>query len=97
MLQKLGRKPALGRRLLLAPPSGRGKWASWTWAGPCYDDQILERKGTDMTLCPVALAVGCRKCAVVSMCPLKGVIGDYKETEPADKKQQAAEPKREEK
>jgi len=31
------------------------------------------------------------------MCPLKGVIGDYKETEEADKKQQAAQPKREEK
>jgi hypothetical protein len=30
-----------------------------------------------------------------SMCPLKGVIGDYKETAPEPKK--AAEPKREEK
>jgi len=32
-----------------------------------------------MTLCPVAIAVGCRKCPVVGVCPLKGVIGDYKE------------------
>jgi hypothetical protein len=32
-----------------------------------------------MTLCPVALAVGCRKCPVFSVCPVKGVIGDYKE------------------
>jgi hypothetical protein len=32
-----------------------------------------------MTLCPVALAVGCRKCPVFGVCPLKGVIGDYKE------------------
>lgn len=31
-----------------------------------------------MTLCPVALATGCKKCAIFSMCPLKGVIGDYK-------------------
>ena len=31
-----------------------------------------------MTLCPVALAVGCEKCALFSVCPLKGVIGDYK-------------------
>lgn len=31
-----------------------------------------------MTLCPVALAVGCRKCPVFGVCPLKGVIGDYK-------------------
>ena len=36
-----------------------------------------------MTLCPVALAVGCKKCAVFQICPLKGVIGDYKkEDEP---------------
>ncbi|MCX7139349.1 MAG: hypothetical protein NTW47_22730 [Proteobacteria bacterium] len=31
-----------------------------------------------MTLCPVALAVGCSKCAAFKMCPLKGVIGDFK-------------------
>jgi hypothetical protein len=29
-----------------------------------------------MTLCPVALAVGWRKCPVFSVCPLKSVIGD---------------------
>jgi len=29
-----------------------------------------------MTLCPIALAAGCRKCPVFSICPLKGVIGD---------------------
>ena len=49
-----------------------------------------------MTLCPVALAVGCRKCAVFSVGPLKGVIGDYKEAE-QEKKQQEPEKKREEK
>lgn len=31
-----------------------------------------------MTLCPVAIVVGCKKCAVVELCPLKEVIGDYK-------------------
>ena len=31
-----------------------------------------------MTLCPIALAVGCKKCPAFSACPLKGVIGDYK-------------------
>jgi hypothetical protein len=31
-----------------------------------------------MTLCPVALAVSCRKCPVFSICPLKTVIGDQK-------------------
>ncbi len=29
-----------------------------------------------MTLCPVAIAVGCQKCPVFSVCPLKSVIGD---------------------
>ena len=35
-----------------------------------------------MTLCPVALAVGCRKCPVFSVCPLKSVIGDQAKAEP---------------
>jgi len=35
-----------------------------------------------MTLCPVALAVGCIKCPVVNMCPAKGIIGDYKKDAP---------------
>jgi hypothetical protein len=30
-----------------------------------------------MTLCPIALAVGCRKCPIFKMCPVKSVIGDY--------------------
>ena len=34
-----------------------------------------------MTLCPVAIAVGCRKCPVFAVCPVKGVIGDYKKDE----------------
>jgi hypothetical protein len=38
----------------------------------------------EMTLCPVALAVGCRKCPVFGVCPLKGVIGDYKAERKAD-------------
>ncbi len=31
-----------------------------------------------MTLCPIALAVGCKKCPTFKICPLKSVIGDYK-------------------
>jgi len=31
-----------------------------------------------MVLCPVALAVGCRKCPIFNVCPAKSVIGDYK-------------------
>lgn len=30
-----------------------------------------------MTLCPIALAAGCKKCPAFSICPLKSVIGDY--------------------
>lgn len=29
-----------------------------------------------MTLCPIAIAVGCQKCPAFSVCPLKAVIGD---------------------
>jgi len=42
-----------------------------------------------MTLCPVALAVGCKKCPAFEFCPLKGVIGDYKKEEEEQTKQQA--------
>jgi hypothetical protein len=35
-----------------------------------------------MTICPVALAVGCKKCPVFSICPLKSVIGDQKKGAP---------------
>lgn len=31
-----------------------------------------------MTLCPIAIAVGCRKCPAFSVCPLKSVIGDQR-------------------
>lgn len=35
-----------------------------------------------MTLCPVALAVGCIKCPAFNICPAKGIIGDYKKDAP---------------
>ncbi len=31
-----------------------------------------------MTLCPIAIAVSCKKCPAFSVCPLKSSIGDYK-------------------
>ncbi len=37
-----------------------------------------------MVLCPVAIAVGCRKCPVFNVCPVKGIIGDYKPDGPAE-------------
>jgi hypothetical protein len=36
-----------------------------------------------MTLCPIALAVGCKKCPAFAVCPLKTVIGDYRPDEKA--------------
>ena len=39
-----------------------------------------------MTLCPIAIAVGCKKCPAFSVCPLKSTIGDYKKDEAADTK-----------
>ena len=43
-----------------------------------------------MKICPVAIAVGCKKWPVFNVCPAKGIIGDYvppkKEEEKAGKK-----------
>ena len=33
-----------------------------------------------MTLCPIAIVASCAKCPVVSVCPLKTVIGDAPKT-----------------
>jgi len=30
----------------------------------------------DMTLCPIAVVVGCQKCPAFKVCPLKTVLGD---------------------
>jgi hypothetical protein len=37
-----------------------------------------------MVLCPVAIAVGCKKCPVFNLCPAKAVIGDYKKEKQPD-------------
>jgi hypothetical protein len=29
-----------------------------------------------MTLCPIAIAIGCKKCPIFSVCPVKTIIGD---------------------
>jgi len=38
-----------------------------------------------VVLCPIALAVTCKKCPAFSFCPLKTVIGDEKIEPPAAK------------
>ena len=35
-----------------------------------------------MIVCPIAIAVGCKKCPIFAVCPVKGVIGDYVKEEP---------------
>ncbi len=47
-----------------------------------------------MVLCPVALAVGCKKCPVFSVCPVKTSLGDYKPEPPKAKAQESAPKKR---
>jgi hypothetical protein len=36
-----------------------------------------------MTLCPIAIVAGCKKCPAFSICPLKSVIGDMPTEEEA--------------
>ncbi len=39
-----------------------------------------------MTVCPIAIVAGCRKCPAFSVCPLKTVLGDQpKAPEPTAK------------
>jgi hypothetical protein len=47
-----------------------------------------------MTLCPIAIAVGCKKCPAFAVCPLKGVIGDYMKAPPPAKGASAKKTKR---
>lgn len=49
-----------------------------------------------MTLCPIALAVGCKKCPAFKVCPVKSVIGDYtpEPPPPPAKKSGKAKPKK---
>jgi hypothetical protein len=37
----------------------------------------------NMTVCPIAIVAGCRKCPAFAVCPLKGVIGDHVKEDPA--------------
>ena len=46
-----------------------------------------------MTLCPIAIVAGCQKCPALKVCPLKGVLGDYRKPEEAKPKQSAAKAK----
>lgn len=45
-----------------------------------------------MTVCPIAIVAGCRKCPAFAVCPLKGVLGDYKKDEEAAPRAEAHKP-----
>ena len=38
----------------------------------------LGHRENSVVLCPIALAVGCKKCPAFPVCPVKTVIGDYR-------------------
>lgn len=38
-----------------------------------------------MTVCPIAIVAGCRKCPAFSVCPLKSVLGDHVKEEAPSK------------
>ncbi|MDP3937597.1 MAG: hypothetical protein Q8R92_05615 [Deltaproteobacteria bacterium] len=46
-----------------------------------------------MTLCPIALVVGCKKCPAFTACPLKNVIGDYKKPDGRQTTRRSKKPK----
>jgi len=37
-----------------------------------------------MTICPIAIAVGCKKCPAFKFCPLTTVLGDQEEKDEID-------------
>ena len=49
-----------------------------------------------MTLCPIAIVAGCRKCPAFRICPLKGLVGDtpVPPEAPAKPGKKAASPRR---
>jgi hypothetical protein len=56
-----------------------------------YAAQHTRSLRTDaMTLCPIAIAVGCKKCPAFAVCPLKSTLGDFKPDETAASKKPAA-------
>ena len=46
-----------------------------------------------MTLCPIAIAVGCKKCPAFGICPLKTALGDQAQSQGPESKQAGNKPK----
>ena len=43
-----------------------------------------------MTVCPIAIVAGCKKCPAFSVCPLKSVLGDQAKPGAAEPEKPAA-------
>lgn len=41
-----------------------------------------------MTVCPIAIAVTCKKCPAYKICPAKSILGDEKKAPPPQDKKQ---------
>ena len=61
----------------LAAPMAKNCCAMPATRAYCADNY----RRNPMTLCPIAIAVGCAKCPAFSVCPLKTVIGDQPKAE----------------
>jgi hypothetical protein len=65
-----------------ARPSPAARRKDWTF---CLRKTMLKRefnrRRNAMTLCPIAIVAGCKKCPAFSVCPLKTVIGDVPKNE----------------
>jgi hypothetical protein len=47
-----------------------------------------------MTVCPIAIVAGCRKCPAFTVCPLKSVLGDQGKGDSEGKAKTAQAPSR---
>jgi hypothetical protein len=47
------------------------------------DPLPLALRSDAMTLCPIAVVAGCKKCPAFKVCPLKTVLGDQPSKPPA--------------
>lgn len=63
------------RRVLARQPYERRRYEPSACQG---SRRASHEPESPMTLCPVALAIGCKKCPIVRVCLVKGLIGDYK-------------------
>jgi hypothetical protein len=66
--------------------SRTGRWVLGTAIARTMPVRAPREWEAAMTLCPVAMMVGCKKCPIVGICLVKSFIGDYKaEEEKAEK------------